>query len=185
MRIIGGKFKSKRFKAPKNITARPTTDFAKEALFNIIYNNYDFEDLVVLDLFSGIGSISLEFFSRGAEDITLVEIDKKHVQFINKMVQELEAFDSIHTIQLDVFKYIKTCTRKFNMIFADPPYSLEKGLEIPNLVFEKELLLPGGMLILEHQKKIPAPEHEFYKETRNYGNLNFSFYEMPSDTEEE
>ena len=179
MRIIGGKFKSKRFKAPKHITARPTTDFAKEALFNIIYNSHDFEDLIVLDLFSGIGSISLEFFSRGAEDITLVEKDKKHIQFINKMVGELEATDNIHTIQLDVFKYLKTCTRQFNMIFADPPYILEKGMEVPDIIFENELMLPGGTLILEHQKKVPAPEHEFYKETRNYGNINFSFYEVP------
>lgn len=179
MRIIGGKFKSKRFKAPNTITARPTTDFAKEALFNIIYNNYDFEDLVVLDLFAGIGSISLEFASRGTQDITVVEKDKNHVRFINKMVQELELFDSVHTIQLDVFKYLKTCNRKFNMIFADPPYDMESGFEIPALVFEKELLLPGGMLVYEHHKNVVPADNEYFVETRNYGNLSFSFYEMP------
>ncbi|MGB1041176.1 MAG: RsmD family RNA methyltransferase [Flavobacteriales bacterium] len=179
MRIIGGKFRSKRFKAPGNITARPTTDFAKEALFNILNNNYHIEDLVVLDLFAGIGSISLEFASRGAEDITVIEKDRRHIKFINKMVEELDLFDSIHTIQLDVFKYLKTCTRKFNMIFADPPYSMESGFEIPKLVFEKELLLPGGMLIYEHHKHITPEENDYFVETRNYGNLSFSFYEMP------
>ena len=179
MRIISGFLKGRRISAPKKLPVRPTTDRSKEALFNIIYNSHDFEDLIVLDLFSGIGSISLEFFSRGAEDITLVEKDKKHIQFINKMVGELEATDNIHTIQLDVFKYLKTCTRQFNMIFADPPYILEKGMEVPDIIFENDLMLPGGTLILEHQKKVPAPEHEFYKETRNYGNINFSFYEVP------
>lgn len=179
MRIIGGKFKSKRFKAPKNITARPTTDFAKEALFNILYNNYDFEDLIVLDLFAGIGSISLEFASRGSEDITVVEKDKNHIRFINRMVEDLELFDCMHTIQLDVFKYLKTCTRKFNLIFADPPYDMETGFEIPNLIFEKELLLPGGMLVYEHHKHVVPKDNEHFVETRNYGNLSFSFYEMP------
>ena len=181
MRIIGGKFKSKRYKAPKSITARPTTDFAKEALFNILNNNYHIDDLVVLDLFAGIGSISLEFASRGAEDITVVEKDRIHVRFINKMVEDLELGDYIHTIQLDVFKYLKTCTRKFNMIFADPPYNMETGFEIPNLIFEKELLLPGGMLIYEHHKHIVPVDNEYFVETRNYGNLSFSFYEMPEE----
>ena len=179
MRIIGGKFRSKRFKAPNNIKARPTTDFAKEALFNILNNHYDIEDLVVLDLFGGIGSISLEFASRGAADITVVEKDKNQIKFINKMVEELDLFDSIHTIQLDVFKYLKTCSKKFSLIFADPPYSMESGYTIPKLVFEKELLIPGGMLVYEHHKHVTPEEHDCYVETRNYGNLSFSFYEMP------
>ena len=181
MRIIGGKFRSKRFRAPKNITARPTTDFAKEALFNILSNKYDFEDLIVLDLFAGIGSISLEFASRGSEDITVVEKDRKHIQFINKMIEELGLFDSIHTIQLDVFKYFKTSTRQFHVIFADPPYSMEKGKEVPDLIFDNNLLLPGGTLIFEHQKKTIPPDNEFFVETRNYGNVNFSCYEMPEE----
>lgn len=179
MRIIGGKFRSKRFKAPKNITARPTTDFGKEALFNILNNHYDFEDLIVLDLFAGIGSISLEFASRGAEDITVVEKDKNQVKFINKMIDELDLFNSVHAIQLDVFKYLKTCNRKFNLIFADPPYSMDSGKEIPNLIFEKDLLMPGGMLIYEHHKNTIPAENDYYIETRNYGNLSFSFYEQP------
>ena len=179
MRIIGGKFKSKRFKAPKSTTARPTTDFAKEALFNILNNDYDIEDLVVLDLFAGIGSISLEFASRGAQDITVVEKDRYHTKFINKMVEELDLFDSVHTIQLDVFKYLKTCNRKFNLIFADPPYDLESGFEVPTLIFEKELLLPGGTLVYEHHKHVVPVDNEYFVETRNYGNLSFSFYVMP------
>lgn len=181
MRIIGGKFKSKRFKAPKSITARPTTDFAKEALFNILNNKVDIEDLVVLDLFAGIGSISLEFVSRGCEDITVVEKDRNHMKFINKMVEELELFDYMHTIQLDVFKYLKTCNRKFNVIFADPPYDMEAGFDIPQLIFDQEILAPGGMLIYEHQKNVVPKDHENFVETRNYGNLSFSFYEMPEE----
>jgi len=179
MRIIGGKFKSKRFKAPKHITARPTTDFAKEALFNIIYNSYDFEDLIVLDLFSGIGSISLEFFSRGCNDITLVEKDKKHIQFINKMVRELEATENIHTIQLDVFKYLKTCSRKFNMIFADPPYDIgeEKYFELIELIFNTIILNSSGSLIIEHSEKLNFEKHPNWRNSRNYGSNTFSFFE--------
>ena len=180
MRIIGGKFKSKRFKAPKNITARPTTDFAKEALFNILNNKVDIEDLIVLDLFAGIGSISLEFASRGCEDITVVEKERNHINFINKMIEEMNLFDSVHTIQLDVFKYLKTCCQQFNLIFADPPYSMEAGFEIPQLIFENKLLLPGGILVYEHQKNVLPKDHPNFVETRNYGNLSFSFYEMPS-----
>ena len=132
-----------------------------------------------IDLFSGIGSISLEFISRGCEDITIIEKDKNHIKFINRMIAELDVFDYAHTIQLDVFKYLKTCNRQFNLIFADPPYGLEEGFKIPTLVFEKELLLPGGMLVYEHHKHVIPQDHENFVETRNYGNLSFSFYEMP------
>lgn len=178
MRIIGGKFKSKRFKAPGNIKARPTTDFAKEALFNILSNQYDFEELRVLDLFAGIGSISLEFASRGVKDITTIDQERKHIQFINKMIEELSLEMEIHTIQADVFKYFNTCKKTYNLIFADPPYKLEKGATVPQKIFEKGILEKGGTLIMEHDKYTDFSKEPYYIETRTYGNVNFSFFEF-------
>ena len=184
MRIIGGKYKSKRFKAPKNITARPTTDFAKEGLFNMLDNKIYFEDIAVLDLFSGIGAISLEFASRGCNDITLVEKDRKQIKFINRMIQEIDMEDEIHSIQLDAYKYLKTCARKFDLIFADPPYYMDKVEELPTLILEKNLLNPEGFLVFEHYKKVDLSHTKGYIETRNYGNVNFSFFESPESEEE-
>ena len=178
MRIIGGKFKSKRFKAPGIIKARPTTDFAKEGLFNILTNRYDFEDLRVLDLFAGIGSISLEFASRGVNDITTIDKERKHIVFIDKMIEELSLEDEIHTIQADVFKYFNTCKKTYNLIFADPPYKFDKGINVPKIIFEKEILEKGGTLIMEHDKYTDFSSQKHYSETRTYGNVNFSFFEF-------
>jgi 16S rRNA (guanine(966)-N(2))-methyltransferase RsmD len=184
MRIIGGKYKSKRFKAPKSVTARPTTDFAKEGLFNILDNKIYFEETSVLDLFSGIGAISLEFASRGCMDVTLVEKDRVHIKFINRMIQEMNLENEVHSIQLDVYKYLKTCARKFDLIFADPPYYMENVEELPTLILEKDLLNPNGILVFEHYKKVDLSNTKGYIETRNYGNVNFSFFEKPSSEEE-
>lgn len=178
MRIIGGRFKSKRFKATGSIKARPTTDFAKEGLFNILTNRYDFEDLRVLDLFAGIGSISLEFVSRGVNDVTTIDKERKHIVFINKMIEELALENEMHTIQADVFKYFNTCKKTFNFIFADPPYKLEESIKIPGIIFEKGILEKGGTLIMEHDKYTDYSKEKYYSETRNYGNVNFSFFEF-------
>lgn len=184
MRIIGGKYKSKRFKAPKSITARPTTDFAKEGLFNILDNKIYFEDTSVLDLFSGIGAISLEFASRGCTDITLVEKDRVHMRFINHMIREMNFENEIHSIQLDVYKYLKTCVKTFDLIFADPPYYMDEIEKLPTIILEKGLLNPDGILVFEHYKKTDLSDNIGYIETRNYGNASFSFFENTTSEEE-
>lgn len=176
MRIIGGKFKSKRFKVAGNIKARPTTDFAKEALFNILHHQLDFEDISVLDLFAGIGSISLEFGSRGSKDIWSVEKERKLTKFIEQMVTQLELELEMKVIQADVFRFLNTCQKKFNLIFADPPYKDEKLTTLPSLIFSKDILSEEGMLIVEHDKFTDFTGAEFHQETRKYGNVHFSFF---------
>ena len=176
MRIVSGKFKGRRINPPRNITARPTTDFAKEALFNVLNNRVDFEEITVLDLFAGIGSISFEFASRGCESITTVEMNKHHATFIRKACVDLK-IDSINLIQGDAFRFIKSGTAKFDLIFVDPPYQLPELPTIPDLIFEKELLKEEGVLILEHSSKIKFDTHPRFKEQRHYGSVNFSFFE--------
>lgn len=178
MRIISGKFKRKAIYPPKNFKARPTTDVAKESLFNIIENDYDIDELKVLDLFSGTGSISYEFASRGCEDITCVELNHKHYSFIVKTVNELGLKDDIHVAKANAFRYLEKCPHKFNFIFADPPYDL-KGIEtIPELVFKNELLLPNGTLIVEHSENTNFTDSQFFTRTKKYGSVNFSFFEI-------
>lgn len=176
MRIISGRCKGHRFNPPSNITARPTTDFAKESLFNVLNNRVDFEELSVLDLFSGTGGISFEFASRECPSITAVEMNKQHAYFIRKVIADLK-FDAINLIQGDVFKYLKNCSAKFDLIFADPPYELPTLDALPDLIFEQSLLKEGGVFILEHPSKKNFGSHPHFVEHRNYGNVNFSFFE--------
>lgn len=175
MRIIRGKYKGKRILAPKNIKARPTTDFAKEALFNVLGNEYDFEGLEVLDLFAGIGSISLEFASRGAKKVDAVDIALQSIKFINKMSEELKL--PIRSFKYNAFTYLNKPYSKYNIIFADPPYGMEELDKIPKLVFENKMLKEFGVLIVEHDKKTDLSEHPNFIRTRNYGKVNFSFFE--------
>ena len=175
MRIISGSHKGRTIIAPKKLPVRPTTDFAKEALFNILVNQYDMEELKVLDLFSGTGNIAYEFASRGAKDITAVDIHLQCYRFIQETADKFN-FKSIHAIKADVFQYLKKCTTTFNIIFADPPYNHEKTNEIAPLVFEKYILKENGRFILEH-----SPEQDFSKEVhflerRNYSKVNFSIF---------
>lgn len=175
MRIISGRHKGKAIHPPKNFNARPTTDFAKEALFNVIANSFEFEDLAVLDLFAGTGSISYEFVSRGTPDITCVEYDFPSTQFIKKTLQELGAKKS-KVIRYDVFKYLNACTETYDLIFADPPFSYKDMDRIPLIVFEKKILNPQGWLIVEHGPRTDLSAHPAYSEKREYGNLNFSIF---------
>ncbi|MDY0201859.1 MAG: 16S rRNA (guanine(966)-N(2))-methyltransferase RsmD [Bacteroidales bacterium] len=175
MRIVSGKFKGHIFNPPKTIKARPTTDIAKEGLFNILSNRYDFDDIAVLDLFAGTGSISLEFASRGCASIHLVEMDFKHFAFIRKVIAEL-GINAITPIRHDAYKFIKNCTIQFDVIFADPPYDIKGFESIPDLIFSNNLLKNNGLLIVEHSKRTIMPENSHYTETRNYGNVHFSFY---------
>jgi 16S rRNA (guanine(966)-N(2))-methyltransferase RsmD len=176
MRIISGKYKGRRIQPPTNITARPTTDFAKEALFNVLQNRLDFEELLVLDLFSGTGSIGLEFASRGSVGVTCVEMSRVQSQFIRKVSADLK-MDNMHLIQGDVFKFIKACSSKFDLIFADPPYQLPTLPTLPDLIFEAGLLKEDGLFILEHSEKNNFESHPHFVDHRNYGSVNFSFFE--------
>ncbi len=161
---------------PKGFSARPTTDFAKESLFNILFNYFDFEEKEVLDLFSGTGGISYEFASRGCSSVISVEKDHKHWSYINKVVQTMK-ISEITPIKLDVFKFIESTNQKFNIIFADPPYSMDNIENIPNLIFEHNLLKERGMLVVEHPKTIDFSEHGHFLLHKNYGSVNFSFFD--------
>jgi len=180
MRIISGSHKSKRISAPKNLPVRPTTDMAKEGLFNILNNRYYFDEIRVLDLFSGTGNIAYEFASRGSEEIFCVDKNHHCIRFIQKTAQELN-FDAISTIQADVFEFLDRLNREHDIIFADPPYELDGLNDLIASVFDKSLLSQEGVLILEHSKMNDFSENTFFKNTRRYGNVNFSFFERMSD----
>ncbi len=175
MRIVSGMYRGKTFNPPKNFKVRPTTDFAKEGLFNIILNNFDFEEIEVLDLFAGTGSISFEFASRGTNRIDLVELNLNHLKFISGVIKEL-GLKQIHTIKGNVFQYIKACNYKYDIIFADPPYELAGIDTIPDLIFEKGLLKPDGWLILEHSGNYKFETHPRYHQERYYGNVHFTIF---------
>jgi 16S rRNA (guanine(966)-N(2))-methyltransferase RsmD len=178
MRIISGKYKGKRLVAPKKLPVRPTTDMAKEALFNILNNRFYFDELKVLDLFSGTGNISFEFASRGTEKITAVDAHQGCVRYISKTAQALDF--TIKTVKSDVFTFLKNTPEKFDLVFADPPYDFETGqfLNIANLVFENTLLLEDGLLIIEHSDQTSLSEHPQFSEQRKYGGSIFSFFEL-------
>lgn len=176
MRIISGIYKGRRIQAPKKLPVRPTTDMAKEALFNILNNQYYFEEISVLDLFAGIGSISYEFASRGTK--TIVGVDKEFgcVKFIEKTVQEFNM--PIQILKSDVFKYLENCNQQYTIIFADPPYALdeEKFIEIPKLIFRNNLLEEEGLLIIEHSKHTNLSQLEHFSYSKTYGGNMFSFF---------
>ena len=178
MRVISGIYKSRRFDVPRTFKARPTTDFAKENLFNVLSNYLDFEDGVsALDLFAGTGSISIELVSRGCDRVISVEKDRDHHAFICKIMQEVKT-DKCIPIRGDVFKFIKGGREQFDLICADPPYEL-KGLEtIPDLIFENNLLKEEGLFILEHGKKDNFEAHPNFVERRVYGSVNFSLFKL-------
>jgi 16S rRNA (guanine966-N2)-methyltransferase len=176
MRIIGGSSKGKTIKVPKGLPVRPTTDFAKEGLFNILQNKINFESKTVLDLFSGTGHISLEFASRGASSITSIDKHFQCVGFLKTISKEL-GFD-IYATKGDVFEYLKKCTQTFDVVFADPPYELENIAHIHELIFDKKILNPNGLLIIEHGPKTNLTELASFTQQRKYGNVNFSFFEV-------
>ena len=177
MRIISGTYKGKRLIAPKKLPIRPTTDMAKEALFNILNNNFQFSQLSVLDLFAGSGNITYEFASRGCKEITVVDLNYDCVKFIKKTAQELDF--TITTIKSDVFKFLEKAYVKADIIFADPPYDFdeEKFSKISEIVFEKKLLNQNGQLIIEHSKHTNLSNSPNFKEARRYGGSVFSFFE--------
>ncbi len=177
MRIISGKYKGKRLSAPKKLPVRPTTDRAKEALFNILNHRVSWETLKVMDLFAGIGSISFEFASRGAAAITAVDVFAGCTRYIAKIAQELDL--PITALTADVFTYLPRIREKYNLIFADPPYDIapEQFSKIVALIFEKELLEVAGILVVEHSPRTDLSHNPHFVEQRKYGSSVFSFFE--------
>ena len=176
MRIISGKYKGKRLTAPKKLPVRPTTDMAKEALFNILNNNYYFEDLTILDLFSGTGNISFEFASRGANSVTAVDKNTNCIQYIAKTSKKLDL--EIDVFKSDVFKFLERVKSEFDIIFADPPYNstITEFSTIVKLIFLNELLKEEGLLIIEHSEQTDLSEFSNFTEKRKYGSSVFSFF---------
>jgi 16S rRNA (guanine(966)-N(2))-methyltransferase RsmD len=175
LRIIGGKYKGRIIGVSRNFRGRPTTDFARESLFNILNNSVDFEMVTVLDLFGGSGSISFEFASRGCTSIDIVDIDFHALKTIDTMAAKL-GISGMRTIRSDYARYLKSCLKKYNIIFADPPYAMKELRELPNLVLSSSLLEMEGRFILEHPKDYDFSGHSHFTEHRKYGNVNFSFF---------
>ena len=176
MRIITGKYKGRHFDIPRTFKARPTTDFAKENIFNVLTGKIDFEGATALDLFSGTGSISLELLSRGCSQVVSVELDRDHHSFIRQCLKKLGDENCI-ALRGDVFRFLKSCRQQFDIIFADPPYALERLAEIPDLVLSKDLLKEGGIFVFEHGEKNDFSTHPHFIEHRSYGSVNFSLFQ--------
>ncbi|MCH4146917.1 MAG: RsmD family RNA methyltransferase [Prevotella sp.] len=175
MRIITGLYKGRHFDIPRTFKARPTTDFAKENIFNVLNGYLDLEDTMALDLFSGTGSISLEMLSRGCASVVSVEADRDHANFIRQCMQKINTDKDI-LIRGDVFRFIKSCHQQFDFIFADPPYDLAELPTIPDLIFEKGLLKDDGVFVFEHGKQNDFSAHPHFAEHRAYGSVNFSIF---------
>ena len=180
MRIIGGKLKGIRLNAPASLPVRPTTDMAKEALFNILYNTYDFDTCDVLDLFSGTGNISIEFASRDIKSVTSVDKHSGCVYWLESVIKKYE-LNQIHPIKGDVFKFLDQHKNSYQIIFADPPYDLPNIPQIAEKVIKNRLLTDNGVLVIEHPSFLKLNFLEGFTETRRYGNSSFSFFENPAD----
>lgn len=179
MRIISGKLKARRFSVPKNFPSRPTTDYAKEGLFNILEHQIDLFDLHILDLCAGTGNISFELISREAGDVTAVDINLNCLRFIRKNAEDLKIENEIRTVKMDILHFLKITEDTYDLIFADPPYAYKHHDQIANLVFEKDLLVPNGLLIIEHGRDTKLENITHFEFCRNFGNVYFSFFRKP------
>ena len=177
MRIIRGKYGRRRFDVPKNITARPTTDFARENIFNVLENFDGFEGKSACDLFAGTGAIRFEFLSRGCSYVTAVEQAPVQVSFMRSVAEKL-GDDNLHIIKSDVFRFIKECSRQYDYIFADPPYDHQRFDEIPTLILESEMIKPGSVVIIEHSKIRDFSQLSGFSQRRTYGSVNFSIFQL-------
>ena len=175
MRIISGTHKSRQIHAPRNLPVRPTTDLAKEALFNILVNHFDLEDVTVLDLFAGTGNITYEFASRGARGVTSIDLELRCVNFIRKTVTDL-GFEAVLSFRSDAFRFLRNCDTRYDIIFCDPPYELQGVEEIPLTVMKRTLLKPGGWLVVEHSREYNFEGFEGFLQKRKYGKVNFSIF---------
>lgn len=175
MRIVAGQFKGRHFQPPKGFTARPTTDFAKEAFFNILESNYNIQSLKVLDLFSGSGSISYEFCSRNALSVTAVDINRNYIKHIAKTFDKLE-FCRAKALCVDAFTFIKKSHTKFDIVFCDPPFSFDKYSELYYALIDNRIVANEGLIVIEHPKAQDFKNMPYFKEVRKYGNVSFSFF---------
>jgi 16S rRNA (guanine966-N2)-methyltransferase len=176
MRIIGGEHGGRRFNPPTHMPyTRPTTDIAKEGLFNMLQHKLDFSSIRTLDLFGGTGSISYELASRGVTDLTIVEKDIQMYQFIRKTAESL-TLENFKVIKSDVFRFLQQCNESFDFIFAGPPYALQTIDELPKLIMERKLVKEGGIFVLEHTPRNDYKKFPFYHSERNYGTTVFSFF---------
>lgn len=175
MRIIGGQYKGRIISPVAGLKARPTTDFARESLFNILNNRVDFGSISVLDLFSGTGAIGFEFASRGVEVVHMIEKDHKHISGIRQNIEKI-GITNIKPVHIDVKAFLKTCKFKYDIVFADPPYDLGWLVSIPDLVIGSGVMKENGFFILEHPKAVRFGDHASFYEHRNYGSVNFSFF---------
>lgn len=175
MRIITGEYKGRHFDVPHSFKARPTTDFAKENIFNVLNSYIDFDGTSALDLFSGTGSISLELVSRGCERVVSVEQDRDHYSFIVQCLKKLGT-DRCVPLRADVFRFVKSCRQQFDFIFADPPYALKELPMIPRMIFDRGMLAEGGVFVFEHGKEHDFSSDSHFFEHRAYGSVNFSIF---------
>lgn len=180
MRVVAGKYRGRHFDVPRTFKARPTTDFAKENLFNVLRSYIDFEEEAprALDLFAGTGSITLELLSRGCSHVTSVELDPQHISFIRKFLQTLKVEDDVTLLRADVLRFLSKATGPYDFIFADPPYALPELTQLPDLVFdEPSLLASDGLFVLEHGQKQDFTSHPHFVAHRAYGSVNFSLFQ--------
>lgn len=180
MRIVGGAFSGRRFSPPASIPARPTTDVAKEGLFNTLENMRHIEGMETCDLFGGTGSISYELASRGAAALTLVERDTTSVGFIKKTATELGIASRMNILRGDVFRFLKSVTGQYDFVFAGPPYALQEIDELPVLVFDRNMLKPNGIFVLEHTPRNNYQQFPCFLRIKNYGTTVFTFFEQPT-----
>lgn len=180
MRIITGILKGRRLNPTDNLPVRPTTDMAREGLFNILNNILEYEEVRILDLFSGTGAVSFEFISRGAKEVTSIEINSKCTDFIKRSAQQF-GVNNLRVVRADVFDLLKRAYQKFDVIFADPPYQLDELPSLPDLVFEKQILADDGIFILEHSKEHMFEEHPYFWQHRKYGKVNFTFFKKVTE----
>ena len=175
MRIIGGRLKGRQICPPAGYNARPTTDFAREGLFNVLDIEYDFEGMTVLDLFGGTGAVAFEFASRGAGKVYSVEMARENATFIKTEAAKL-GLDNVVMVRDNVFDFLTVCHEKFDIIFADPPYAMEGVEALPDKIFERNILYDGNYFVLEHGDEHSFTSHPYFKKEKRYGRVHFSFF---------
>ena len=180
MRIIRGQYGRRRFDVPTNITARPTTDMARENIFNVLENLVDFNGLTALDLFAGTGAVTFEFASRGCSQVVCVEKAKTQYDFIRRVKDQLNA-QMVTPMRGDVFRFIATCQQQFDIIFADPPYDLPNFADVPGAILNSAMLKPGTIVVVEHSKAYDFSQLSHFSQQRVYGKVNFSLFEINKD----
>ena len=175
MRIIAGNLRGRRLNPPQNLPVRPTTDMARESLFNILNNYVDYEDCSVMDLFAGTGAVSLEFVSRGVREVTSIDINQQCTDFIKQCAAQF-GVSNLHVVRADVFDLLKRANRRFDIVFADPPYAIENLASLPDLVFDRGVLTDDGIFVLEHPAEYTFETHPHFWQHRAYGKVNFTFF---------